>query len=153
MVMISAGLCRAASASTRARSRTAQDPLPDGPGKASLVVVCGSCHDVDTAVGMRHTSAEWKEVVDSMINRGAIGSDDEFKAVLGYLSTRFGIVNVNTAGAKEVEAVLDLSPSDAEAIVRYRMERGAFSSLDDLKMVPGVDALVIDQRKDRVRFK
>jgi competence ComEA-like helix-hairpin-helix protein len=143
-------LCQAGAAS---RGQTPQDPLPDAPGKTTVVVVCASCHDVDTAIGMRRTTSQWKEVVEAMINRGAVASDDEFKAVLAYLSKNFGVVNVNAAAAKEIEDVLEISSRDAEAIVRYRMERGSFAGLDELKLVPGVDAPTIEKRKERVQFK
>jgi hypothetical protein len=29
----------------------AQDPLPEAPAKKTVEAVCGSCHDVDTAIG------------------------------------------------------------------------------------------------------
>jgi competence ComEA-like helix-hairpin-helix protein len=151
LVLISAGLLPPVNASPR--FQTNQDPLPDGPGKPTVVVVCGSCHDVDTATGMRRTTAEWKEVVESMINRGAVASDDEIKAVLTYLSKTFGVVNVNKAAAKEIEDVLEIPATEAEAIVRQRTDRGAFASLDELKSVSGVDASSIEKRKERVRFK
>jgi competence protein ComEA len=136
-----------------AQNQSAQDPLPEAAGKATVVLVCASCHDVDTAIGMRRTTTEWKQVVDSMINRGAVASDDEIKVVLTYLSRSFGLVNVNTAPAKEIEDVLEISSRDAEAIVRQRMERSAFASLDDLKMVPGIDTIAIDKCKERVQFR
>ena len=129
-----------------------QDPLPDAPGKATVVVVCASCHDVDTAIGLRRTSAEWRDVIDSMINRGASASEDEFKTVAAYLAKNFGLVNVNTAPAKEIEDVLEISSEAAAAIVRARMDRGSFADLESLKMVAGVDAAVIDKRKERIKF-
>jgi len=137
-----------------AQQQTGQDdPLPKGPGKEAVALVCGSCHDVESSIAKRRTSAEWKQTIDAMINRGALGSDEDFKAVTTYLSTYFGLVNVNTATAKEIEDVLEITPSVAEAVVRYRTERGPFETLAGLKSVPGIDAVTIEERKLRVTFK
>ena len=55
--------------------------------------------------------------------------------------------------AKEIEEVLEISSGEADAIVRARMERGSLADLDALKMVPGLDAAVVDKRKERIKFK
>jgi competence protein ComEA len=131
----------------------AQDELPRGPGRETVEVICGSCHDVGTTTGARRTSNDWKRIVDAMINRGALGTDDEFKTVIQYLSKYFGLVNVNKATAKELEEVLEISTSAAEAIVRHRTENGPFETLEVVKSVPGVDAGLIEERKARIAFK
>ena len=58
-------------------SAAAQDPLPDTPGKQTVVRVCSACHELDTATGARHTRAEWRALVEAMVNRGAQGTDVE----------------------------------------------------------------------------
>ena len=98
-----------------AQDATGPDPLPKGPGKDEVVAICGSCHDVDAAIGTRRTNAEWRGIVDAMINRGAQGSDEDFKAVTQYLSKYFGLTNVNTATAKEIQEALEIPSSGAEA--------------------------------------
>jgi competence ComEA-like helix-hairpin-helix protein len=40
----------------------------------------------------------------------------------------------------------------AEAIVKYRDERGRFGAIEDLKKVPGLDAAKVEARKDRLVF-
>jgi competence protein ComEA len=62
-------------------------------------------------------------------------------------------VNVNTATAREMEDVLDISKVDAEAIVAFRGQRGEFQTLDALTGVPGVDSEVLEKRKERITFK
>ena len=94
-----------------------------------------------------------KSLAAPMINRGAVGSEEDFKAVLAYLSKYFGPLNVNKATAKELEEVLHVTPGEAAAIVRYRTENGDFKTLDALMSVPGVDGKLIETRKDRVAFK
>ena len=65
-----------------------------------------------------------------MVSRGAGGTDEELAIVLRYLTRHFGVVNVNSAPAKEIEAVLPISPDEAGAIVHYRTERGKFADLE-----------------------
>jgi competence protein ComEA len=142
-----------ASARVIAQEGTARDPLPQGPGRDIVLSTCGVCHEVDTAIGTRRTSADWKQIIDAMINRGAVGSDEDFKAVLVYMSKYFGPLNVNKATAKELEEVLHVTPGEAAAIVRYRTENGDFKTLAALMSVPGVDGKLIETQKDRVAFK
>ena len=87
------------------------------------------------------------------MNRGAKGTDEEFAAIVEYLATYVGLVNVNKAPAAEIEAALAIPSTQAEEIVRYRAEHGEFKDLESLKKVPGVDAMMLDERKDRIAFR
>ena len=49
-----------------------------------------------------------------------------------------------------LEAALEISSSEAEAIVRYRRERGDFKNLEDLKKVSSLDSAKIESKKDRL---
>jgi competence protein ComEA len=131
----------------------AQSTLPEAPAKKTVENVCGACHDVGTATGKRHTKAGWDAVIDAMANRGARATDQEFDAIVEYLAKYFGAVNVNSATAKEIAEGLEISPKDADAMVRYRTDNGEFKDLDGLKKVPGVDANAIEERKERIAFK
>jgi competence protein ComEA len=131
----------------------AQDSLPDGPGKQTVERVCSACHDLDTATGARHTRAEWRALVNAMVDRGAKATDEEFGAIVEYLAINVGLVNVNKSPAGEMEAVLAIPSKQAEEIVRYRAEHGEFKDLDSLKRVPGLDAMVMEERKDRIAFR
>jgi mono/diheme cytochrome c family protein len=72
-------------------SASAQDvKLPDGEGKALVEKTCAACHGVDTATSETHTEAEWKSVVDTMVNRGAEGTDAELATIVKYLAKNFG---------------------------------------------------------------
>jgi competence ComEA-like helix-hairpin-helix protein len=59
---------------------------------------------------------------------------------------------VNTAGAKEISAVLEVSATDAEAIVHYRETLGLYKEWRDLQKVPGIDIKKLEQKKDRIDF-
>jgi competence protein ComEA len=67
----------------------AQD-LPDGPGKDVVVKACTSCHDADNITSKKHTKAEWKEVVDTMVAYGAEVSDEQTEIITTYLAKYFG---------------------------------------------------------------
>ncbi len=66
------------------------DGLPDGPGKALVEDLCGSCHSVEEAVATRRSERDWKDVIQLMVDRGATGSEDELKSILAYLAKNYG---------------------------------------------------------------
>jgi len=136
-----------------ASARSAQEPLPDGPGKTVLEKVCTKCHDLSTATAKRRTAVEWGLILDKMVTQGAQASDSELDEILDYLVRNFPKpINVNKVPAKDLEAELDFSPQEAEAIVAYRERNGDFRSLQDLKKVHGLDAKKLDGLKDRIAF-
>jgi competence protein ComEA len=130
--------------------------LPDGDGKAVMQKICNACHEAEVVIGMKQTKDGWSATIDEMVSRGAEGTDAEFDKIVEYLAKNFGKeggkINVNKAAAKDLESGLAIPAKDAEAIVKYRQEKGAFKTLDDLKKVPGVDAAKIDAKKDQVEF-
>jgi competence protein ComEA len=129
--------------------------LPDGPGKDVTVRMCGICHEARRAASVRLTVDGWAAVIDSMIKRGAKGSEEDAAVVLDYLSTHFlgeaaQPVNVNTAPQIDLELVAGLLRSEARAVVEYREKNGPFKTLDDMKKVPGLDFKKIDSKRDFV---
>ena len=64
--------------------------LPDGPGKAETVKLCGRCHSLDQAVSLRQEQAGWAETISKMVNLGAQGSEDDLNTVLNYLVKFYG---------------------------------------------------------------
>ena len=64
--------------------------LPEGPGKSAVVKICSECHAVEQAVAMRGSENDWKDVIELMIDRGATGSEDEFKSIITYLAKNYG---------------------------------------------------------------
>ena len=135
----------------------AQADLPPGPGQAETMKVCGKCHSADQAASLRQSRTGWEETVSKMVNMGAEGSDDEYEAILTYLTKNFGPeapkpVNVNKATPVELESVLSLTRAESEAVVQYRTDKGDFKSLDDLKNVPGLDFKKVEAKKSRIVF-
>lgn len=129
------------------------DDLPEGKGKAILLRMCSNCHGLDRVTASKFPKRQWTHVVDNMVSRGAEGSDDEVISVIGYLSRNFGKpLNVNTSTAKEIEAGLSFTPVESELIVRYRTDRGAFKTYEDLRKVPGLDAELLEEQKKNILF-
>jgi len=63
--------------------------LPDGPGKAALLKVCGPCHGAENVIGQSKTREEWGQVVGEMVSYGAQGSEDELNQIVDYLAKNF----------------------------------------------------------------
>ena len=134
----------------RAATAPSQSRFPAGPGRDALFKVCSGCHGPESVLGHLKTRDEWSKTLDEMANNGAQGSDEEWTQILAYLDKHYSLIFINTATAKDLESTLDVAPAVAEAIVRRRTERGAYTSVDDLKQVPGLGAATIDARKDRL---
>lgn len=137
-------------------SSIAYAQLPDGPGKEVTAEICGNCHGADVIVGHRQTRDEWTATIQSMMQRGAEGTEEQFTAILNYLTKNFGPaappINVNKASAAELEKELSLTGKEAAAIVKYRTDKGDFKAVDDLKKVPDLDFKKIETQKDRLVF-
>jgi competence protein ComEA len=114
---------------------------------------CSTCHALEdvTSVPPR-TRADWGETIDKMIAMGAEGSDEEFTAVLHYLTAEYGRVNVNKAPADEIAEALNLTAKEAAAIVKYREDKGKFQDFDALSKVPGVDVAKLERKKAAISF-
>ena len=131
----------------------AEPQFPDGPGRDTLKRVCGGCHGPEIVFGRGHSREEWSQIVVEMATAGAQGSVDEFGEIVDYLTKTFPKqVNVNKAPASQLTAALELSARDAEALVRYREQNGAFKSIEDLKKVPELDVKKVESKKDRLVF-
>lgn len=127
--------------------------LPDGPDKDLVEAVCTACHDSARIVAKQGTKADWQAKILEMLQECPDVTQAERDRIAEYLAKNFPRrVNVNNASAKEIAATLEMSAQEAEAMVRYRGEKGAFHSIDDLKKVPGVDSGKIEAVKARVEF-
>lgn len=133
-------------------AQTGKITFPDGEGKAMFLEACGGCHDLSAVVVKRHTPREWEDVMVSMKAKGITTADEDLEAITAYLSRRFGLVDVNTAGADELTRVLGITAHDARAIVAHRDRQGAYTSLDALKAVPGIDTQALETAKASLVF-
>jgi competence protein ComEA len=132
--------------------------LPDGPGRQETEKLCSDCHELARSLSLRQDRDGWKTTMNKMISLGAQGSEQEFAAILEYLSSHFAAealppLDVNRAKAIDFETRLSLRRSQAAAIIDYRMKHGDFKTIEDLKNVPGVDTAKIEAKKDILEFK
>jgi competence protein ComEA len=144
-------------AAPQQQTHTPQDTgFPDGPGKDVLLKTCNKCHSPAIVMANGQDREGWENTITKMVSLGAVGSDEDFTAILDYLVKNFPAavvkINVNKATAAELEAGLTLSPKEGEAIVSYREKNGDFKSLEDLKKVPQVDPKKLDAKKDLLAF-
>jgi competence protein ComEA len=131
------------------------ESLPDGPGKDTFVSVCSLCHAPTAPMGKHLTRQEWELKVTEMLQEEPDVTREERAAILEYLVANFrpgGKIYINKAADKDLEMALEISLTEAEAIVRYRKAQGDFKTFDDLKKVPGIDLAKIETKKDRLAF-
>ena len=67
-------------------------------------------------------------------------------------ASAFATVNVNTAQQSELQRLKGLDKHKAKAIIEYRAQNGAFSSVDDLVKVPGMSPEVVARLVPEIAF-
>ena len=63
--------------------------LPAGPGRELMIRVCSPCHSPDVAAEQQLDPPGWKTLVDQMASKGATATDEEFDAIIRYLTSAF----------------------------------------------------------------
>jgi mono/diheme cytochrome c family protein len=63
--------------------------LPEGEGKATVVATCTTCHGTTVFAALRMSRTGWESEVESMKDKGATGTDEDFKGVVDYLAKNF----------------------------------------------------------------
>ena len=132
----------------------AAQELPEGTGRDVTQRLCSQeCHGLEKVVAERHSKSQWMDSLNNMRDQGAKGTDDEFKAIVGYLTMHFGVpVKINKATAKQIDDALILEPGQADAIVKFRDANGPFADFDALMKVPGLDAKLMTEQRANVNY-
>lgn len=63
--------------------------LPEGDGKAIATEYCQDCHMLRNLLSARKTQGEWKDTVQTMMDRGSRLPPDKVDALLQYLAKNF----------------------------------------------------------------
>jgi DNA uptake protein ComE-like DNA-binding protein len=113
---------------------------------------CGTCHGTERALVAPRTRKGWEAVTAEMVNNGMQLETGELEPMLAFLTERHGLVNVNAANAEELVA-LGLSKNDADTVVAYRTDHGAFADFAALQRVPGLDVDRLNATRERVAFR
>ena len=118
----------------------------------SLKAVCARCHNLQIVMDTPMSYDAWHDTVQTMMDRGATGTDQQFADVMDYLHRTMTTIDVNTADADELQLVLHVPEATAQAILARRSTQ-KFTGLADLESVPGVDASTMDSRARLIFFK
>jgi virginiamycin B lyase len=86
-VILLALIAGAFSCGIEARAQGKQD-FPDGPGKETLLAMCGACHDTNR-VRAGYTPEGWRTVMRMMLNFGVPVPPDQVDTLTQYLITNF----------------------------------------------------------------
>ncbi len=128
-------------------------PPPDVAREArSVQAVCARCHNLQIVMDTPMSYDAWHDTVQTMVDRGASGTDEQFDDIMDYLHRTMTTINVNAADADELEIVLNLPETAAKAIIARRSTR-KFADLADLKSVAGVDASTVDAKARLIFFR
>jgi competence protein ComEA len=147
------GVLLVASWFAAARAAEVEPPAPRLAREGqSLKAVCAKCHNLQIVMDTPMSYDDWHETVQKMVDRGASGTDEQFDDIMDYLHRTMTTINVNTAPVDELETVLDVSETTAQAIIARRSAQ-KFTGLTDLKSVPGVDASAVAAKARLIFFK
>jgi len=61
-----------------------------------------------------------------------------------------GKININNASKSSLETLPGIGPSTAQKIIDYRQENGDYSSIEEIKNVPGIGEVTYDEIKDLI---
>lgn len=68
----------------------------------------------------------------------AAGAPAAAAPAAGTAASGGGLVNINTASVEELDTLQGIGPVTAQKIVDYRTANGGFSSIEEIKNVPGI---------------
>lgn len=128
--------------------------LPEGNGKDVVEDTCTECHSLHRIKIQRLDEEGWKNILREMTENGAAIEPEDRQTIVAYLAKNFGPntkVNVNKAAADEISTVLQLTPAEAGAVIRYRQSNGAFKDLATLEKASGATDK-IEAKKSLIEF-
>lgn len=132
---------------------SADEALPDAPGKAVVARICTQCHGTEYIVPSERSVQVWRDTIDLMRGYGAEASDEDWKTVTDYIIGNLAHLNVNKAPAEDIGLVFAVNEKIAQGVVAYRDTQGGFKTIDDLKKAPDLDPQKIDALKPRLTFE
>ena len=86
----------AAAAATPAPAKPAVVELPEGDGKAIATENCQACHKLTNLTKAHKSLDDWKDTVQTMIDRGANVPADKVDTLVQYLAKNFGPKDTST---------------------------------------------------------
>jgi mono/diheme cytochrome c family protein len=133
---------------------------PPAGARETFQKVCSACHAIETVTAQRRTRAQWQESITSMITRGAMGTDEEFSAILDYLTIQYGPTSPGgrgaapaapTAGGRGRGAAFSPGPADKHVVDEAAANRGRAVYAAECITCHGTHARGGDKGADLVR--
>jgi competence protein ComEA len=95
------------------------------------------------------------DTFDSIIKAAALTPDADPSSISIFVhknseTTEPQKINLNTAEAWLLEALPDIGPGRAEAIIAYRQQNGLFKNINELLRVQGIGQSTFDKIKDKI---
>jgi len=78
-----------ASAPSQEVPNTSGSVLPQGEGRETVIATCTTCHGPTNFSTLRMSRTAWEKEVEDMKDKGAVGTDEDFKRVIDYLAKSF----------------------------------------------------------------
>jgi len=122
----------------------ASDLDPDPADAKAVAAVCTACHSSAQFLTAARPYLRWEQTMQDMLDRGAQGTDEQLDHVLSYLVKNITIVNVNASPPDQLIMTLQIPGAVAEEIVKRRTAH-AFTSVDELKAVKGINTAVVQK--------
>ena len=123
----------------------------EAPDLKAVQAVCGRCHSTAVFTGKPRSWERWNDVFADMTRRGANGTDEQLERVTRFFLENLTLVNVNTSAAEELAGVLGVNEEVAQAVITRRQQQ-RFSSVDQLRAIPGINQDKLKERKSRILF-
>ena len=87
---------------------------------------------------------------DACINNSSNKKESNSTNKSESVSENDSLINLNTATLEELQTLSGVGASKAEAIIKYREEKGWFSNIDELKEVSGIGEALFEKIKDNI---
>jgi len=85
--------------------------MPDGDGKEIAVAACQTCHKLTNLTRAHKNLDEWRDTVQTMIDRGANVPQDKVETLVQYLAKNFGPKTDTPAAPSTPAPAADAPPS------------------------------------------
>lgn len=113
--------------------------------------VCNGCHSTEVMMGTPKDYNDWHDTVQRMIDRGAVGTPEEFDLVMQFLYENLTTVDINHSDAESLRVILN-APDNAVAAIIARRKTQPFKNLADLETIPGLNGPALAAKKRMIFF-
>ena len=88
--------------------------------------------------------------IEEEIKKEIVSIDKNNKAEISTNKEISSKVNINTATKEELQKLSGIGESKAEAIIKYREEKGPFEKIEDIKNVSGIGESAFEKIKENI---